>query len=39
MGGLTVNVYGAPGQSEEELAELVAEKIQDDVDKKGAVFA
>lgn len=39
LGGMTINIYGAPGQSEEELADLVADRIQENADKKGAVFA
>ena len=39
MGGVTVNVYGAPGQDVEELAELVSEKISDATSRKGAVYA
>lgn len=39
MGGLTINVYGAPGQDVEELAEIVSEKISDATSRKGAVYA
>lgn len=39
MGGVTVNVYGAPGQDVEELAEIVSEKISDATSRKGAVYA
>lgn len=36
MGGINVHVYGAPGQSEDALAELVADKIQQRVDSEEA---
>ena len=39
LGGLTVNVYGAPGQDVNDLADLVAERIEDMAARKGAVFA
>ena len=39
MGGLTINVYPSAGMDEEALAEKVAELIQDDIDRKDAVFA
>ena len=39
MGGLTVNVYGAPGQDVKELADLVADKVQEEVQRQGAVYA
>ena len=39
MGGLTVNVYGAPGQDINDLADQVAERIEDMAERKGAVFA
>ena len=39
MGGLTVNVYGAPGQDVKELADLVADKVQAEVQRQGAVYA
>lgn len=39
LGGLTVNVYGAPGQDVEELADLVADKVQAAVQRQEAVFA
>lgn len=38
LGGLTLNVYGAPGQSENELANIIMEKIQSATLRKGAVF-
>lgn len=34
MGGITVNVYGAPGQSEDELADRVADRIQQKVESE-----
>jgi len=39
MGGLTVNVYGAPGQDINDLADQVAERIEDIAQRKGAVYA
>lgn len=39
MGGITVNVYGAPGQDVKELAHLVSEEISDATSRKGAVYA
>lgn len=39
LGGLTVHVYGAPGQDVEELAELVADKVQAAVQRQEAVYA
>lgn len=36
---VTINVYGAPGQDENALAERVMYKIQRQIDVKGAVFA
>lgn len=39
LGGVTVNVYGAPGQDVHELADLVADEIETRVQQKGAVFA
>lgn len=38
LGGLTLNVYGATGQSENELANIIMEKIQSATLRKGAVF-
>ena len=38
LGGLTLNVYGAPGQSENELASIIMKKIQSATLRKGAVF-
>lgn len=38
LGGLTVNVYGAPGQDVSELADLVADKIQAAVQRQEAVY-
>ncbi len=39
LGGMTVNVYGAPGQDVEELADLVADKVQAAVQRQEAVYA
>lgn len=39
MGGLTVNVYGAEGQSAQDIADAVMERIQAAVDRREAVFA
>lgn len=39
FGGVNVYVYGAPGQSVEELAEIVSEKINDATLKREAVWA
>ncbi len=39
LGGMTVNVYGTPGQSVEELADLVADKVQAAVQRQEAVYA
>jgi len=36
---VTINVYGAEGQDESVLAQKVAEILQDDIDKQGAVWA
>lgn len=36
MGGITLNVYGAPGQDEEELADRVAERLQQQIDSEEA---
>jgi hypothetical protein len=38
LGGLTLNIYGAAGQSENELANIIMEKIQSATLRKGAVF-
>ena len=38
LGGLTINVYGAPGQDVSELADLVADKIQAAVQRQEAVY-
>jgi len=38
MGGVRINVYGAPGQDVRELAREVADIVQGDVDMKGAVW-
>lgn len=37
-GGTTINVYGAPGQDVEELADLIEEKIAVNVYRRGAAF-
>lgn len=39
LGGLTINVYGAPGQDVNELADAIAERIEDLAQRKDAVFA
>ena len=39
LGGMTVNVYGAPGQDVKELADLVADKVQAAVQRQEAVYA
>ena len=39
LGGINVYVYGAPGQDVKELAEMVADEIQDSVNRKGAAYA
>lgn len=39
FGGLTIYVYGAPGQDEGELADLVAERVQEEVQRQEAVFS
>ena len=38
-GGVTLNVYGAPGQDEHVLARIVMEEMQAAALRKGAVFA
>ena len=38
-GGVTLNVYGAPGQDEHALARIVMEEMQAATQRKGAVFA
>lgn len=38
-GGNVINVYGAPGQDVSQLAEIVADKINANVQQKGAAFA
>lgn len=38
-GGITINVYGAPGQDIYALADLIEERIHADVMKKEAIFA
>ena len=39
FGGITLNVYGAPGQDVDELANAVADRFEHIVQQKGAVFA
>ena len=39
LGGVTITVNGAPGQNVNELATIVAQKIQNQVARKGAVYA
>ncbi|QNM06567.1 phage tail tape measure protein [Qiania dongpingensis] len=39
VGGVNVFVYGAPGQDVNELADIIADKIDAAVQRKGAVFA
>lgn len=39
FGATNIYIYGAPGQSEQEIAEMVMERIQAETDKRGAVFA
>lgn len=39
LGGVTINIYGAPGQDVDELADAVADRMETVVRKKGAVFA
>lgn len=38
-GGITINVYGAVGQDVNDLAEIVAQKLENAVQRKKAVFA
>lgn len=38
LGGLTVNVYGAPGQDVRELAQLVSQEIEASTDRARAVY-
>lgn len=39
LGGVSINVYGAPGQDEDALARIIMERIDASVSRKGAVFA
>ena len=39
LGGVNVYVYGAPGQDVNDLADAIAERIDDIAQRKGAVFA
>ena len=38
LGGLTINVYGAPGQDINELADIISEKISDAAARREAVY-
>lgn len=38
LGGLTINVYGAPGQDINELADIISEKISDATARREAVY-
>ena len=38
LGGLTVNVYGAPGQNVRELAQLVSQEIEAATERTRAVY-
>jgi phage-related protein len=38
-GDITINVYGAEGQSVDDIAEAVAEKLEDMTRRKGAIYA
>ena len=39
FGGTTINIYGAPGQDVRELAGLVADAIENEVQRKQGVFS
>ncbi len=39
LGGMTVNVYGSAGQDVRELADLVADKVQEAIERQEAVYA
>lgn len=39
LGGVNIYIYAAPGQNVEELAELVSERIGEEVGRRGAVYA
>lgn len=39
LGGISVTVYGAPGQDVDELADVIMRRMQHEVDRRGAVFA
>lgn len=39
LGGVSVTVYGAPGQDVRELAEIIMDEIQSATERRGAVFA
>lgn len=39
LGGMTVHVYGAAGQDVRELADLVADKVQEAIERQEAVYA
>jgi len=36
--GITINVYGAPGQNEEELAEIVSRRLQTNIQQLEGVW-
>ena len=37
-GGVNITVYGAPGQSEEKLADIISRRINNEVARKGAAW-
>jgi hypothetical protein len=39
VGNVTINVYGSEGQNVRELADIVMDRIQMQIDRKGAAFA
>ena len=39
LGGISVTVYGAPGQDVDELADVIMRRMQHEVDRREAVFA
>lgn len=39
LGGISITVYGAPGQDVRELAEIIMQEAQQAADRRGAVFA
>ena len=38
LGGVNISVYGAPGQNVNELADVIMDKIEFAVQRRGAVF-